>query len=99
VPPETESTAAEARTSSATPTVRIPSIARNQAPRAPRTVQLPVQEATNDATPTEDQASSEQPGTKPPAAKAPAKPRTRPIDKQTEKPAAEATPGDGDTHD
>ena len=99
VPSERESTAAEARTSSATPTVRIPSIARNQAPRAPRTVQLPVQEATNDATPTEDQPSTEQPGTKPPAAKAPAKPRTRPIDKQTEKPAAEANPRDGDTHD
>jgi len=104
VPSERESTAAEARTSSATPTVRIPSIARNQAPRAPRTVQLPVQETTHDAAPTQDPAStekagSEQPGTKPSAAKAPAKPRTRPIDKQTEKPAAEATPGDGDTHD
>ena len=122
VPSERESTAAEARTSSATPTVRIPSIARNQAPRAPRTVQLPVQDASVDAADTEqlstvqpsaeqpsteqpstEQPSSVQPSTKPPATKAPAKPRTRPIDKQTEtkaeKPAAEATPRDGDTHD
>jgi len=96
----------------AQPTVRIPSIARNQAPRAPRTVQLPVQDASPEfsdspdspATPAQHPA-ADSPVTPPakPATKQPAKPKTRPIDKQTEpqpeKPSDTATPRDGDTHD
>jgi hypothetical protein len=89
------------------PTVRIPSIARNQAPRAPRTVRLPVQPTAEngDTTPPEDT------GSTPPAAKPPAKPRTRPVAKQTEKTAEspaetpaettadQATSPQGDTHE
>jgi small-conductance mechanosensitive channel len=90
------------------PAVRIPSIARNQAPRAPRTVRLPVQDAA--AEPTGALPAAEDP--LPPAAKTPAKPRTRPVAKQSEKPADnpadspaakradEATAAkDGDTHE
>jgi small-conductance mechanosensitive channel len=87
---------------------RMPSIARNQAPRAPRTVHLPVQQAATEpadasaGTP----AGADSPPVKP-AAKPPAKPRTRPIDKPSGAPAdtqagstpEQATPRDGDTHD
>jgi small-conductance mechanosensitive channel len=96
---------AQSADASARPTVRIPSIARNQAPRAPRTVQLPVQGAAAegaDGAPSTEGIASEG-ASQPPAAKSPAKPRTRPVAKQTEKPADNAAdtsaPQDGDTHD
>jgi small-conductance mechanosensitive channel len=108
---------AEAEHTAATPgdaepaaraSVRIPSIARNQAPRAPRTVQLPVQPAgsepegassSTEATPAD--------GSAPPSTtKPPAKPRTRPVAKQTDHddqaagtPTHQSTPPEGDTHD
>ena len=102
----------QASDAGARPTVRIPSIARNQAPRAPRTVQLPVQDASPEfsdspdspAAPAQHPAAGS-PVTPPakPATKQPAKPKTRPIDKQTEpqpeEPSDTATPRDGDTHD
>jgi small-conductance mechanosensitive channel len=88
--------------------VRIPSIARNQAPRAPRTVRLPVQDAgsepegassSTEATPADGSA-------RPSTTKPPAKPRTRPVAKQTDHndqaagtPAHQPTPPEADTHD
>ena len=93
-------------------TTRIPSIARNQAPRSPRTVHLPVQDAAptfSDAPAVPDAPvdsgtpAAAPPAATAPAAKQPAKPRTRPVDKQPgpkgDPPAKPATRDDGDTHD
>jgi small-conductance mechanosensitive channel len=103
-PAEAPATTPRAADAPARPAVRMPSIARNQAPRAPRTVQLPVQppaEVPDASLP--DASTSADTVAQTPAAKQPAKPRTRPIDKPAEKqpntPTDEATPRDGDTHD
>ena len=93
--------ATQADDATAGSTVRMPSIARNQAPRAPRTVQLPVQPAATASPDATVPAGTDAPaGGTAPAAKQSAKPRTRPIDKHTSTPAAEQAPArDGDTHD
>jgi small conductance mechanosensitive channel len=87
-----------------TTATRMPSIARNQAPRSPRTVHLPVQDASPESADTP--VDTDAPPMKP-APKQPAKPRTRPIDKPAGDPAApaadakpeQATPRDGDSQD
>jgi len=110
--PAVSPAAPQAAEAGARPTTRIPSIARNQAPRSPRTVHLPVQEAAGAAA--ADDATADTPAPVKPAAKQPAKPRTRPIAKPAEKAAdtaadtpagspgtapEQASPRDGDTHD
>ncbi|TFD94107.1 mechanosensitive ion channel [Cryobacterium lactosi] len=110
-PPVTRPIGSNPQTSDATaqPTTRIPSIARNQAPRAPRTVHLPVQDASpafSDApdvpaappvaTPPDRQADTGEHAGSPtkPVSKQPTKPRTRPIDKPAEQnPASQAPTG------
>ncbi|WP_236900680.1 mechanosensitive ion channel domain-containing protein [Cryobacterium arcticum] len=83
---------------------RIPSIARNQAPRAPRTVHLPIQDgspAFSDAPtdPTAEVPTAPDPAaTTKPAAKQ-AKPRTRPIDKHDQARPDQPTARDGDSDD
>ena len=83
---------------------RIPSIARNQAPRAPRTVHLPIQDgspAFSDAPtdPTAELPTAPDPAaTTKPAAKQ-AKPRTRPIDKPDQARPDQPTTRDGDPDD
>ncbi|MGO4782537.1 mechanosensitive ion channel family protein [Cryobacterium sp. W22_MBD10_FK3] len=93
--PAVSPAAPQAADATARPTTRIPSIARNQAPRSPRTVHLPVQDAApafsdapaapdapvDSGTPAAAPPAAPAPATAP-AAKQPAKPRTRPTDKQ-----------------
>ncbi|QYF75080.1 mechanosensitive ion channel family protein [Cryobacterium sp. PAMC25264] len=83
---------------------RMPSIARNQAPRAPRTVHLPIQDgspafsdAPTDPTAELHTAPDPAPTTKPAAKQA--KPRTRPIDKPDQARPDQPTARDGDTDD
>lgn len=87
-------TAPRAGDAPASRAVRMPSIARNQAPRAPRTVQLPVQDAATDlpdASLPDAATAADTTVTQPSAAKQPTKPRTRPIDKQGDKPVDNST--------
>jgi small-conductance mechanosensitive channel len=88
--------------------VRIPSIARNQAPRAPRTVRLPVQDPGSEpeGAPSSTEAIPADGAPRPSTTKPPAKPRTRPVAKQTDHndqaagtPAHQPTPPEADTHD
>jgi len=88
--PAAKPTAAQAAEAIAQGTTRIPSISRNQAPRAPRTVHLP---AVDPSTPASKPIAEQPSGTAAeppamPATKPVRKPVTKPVDKATDKPAA-----------
>ena len=86
-------------------TTNIPSIARNQAPRAPRTVRIPVTDATPTAAP---DATTPAPAAAPstpakPVTKSPTKPVQKPVHTPVQNPTArptdESAAPEGDTHD
>jgi small-conductance mechanosensitive channel len=100
-PAATGATGTDAPAAAAPPIGRIPSIARNQAPRAPRTVHLPVQEGSpsfSDAPAEQAPSSPAAPVAAPAARQTKPKPKTRPAESpdqaQPDKPAAR----DGDSN-